>query len=334
MKSRTIVLFYRPFIPFMKVTVFGLLLLLQVLSLSAQKKIQRFDFQFNPTTTTGRYHVETEKKDSLYFRQAWYLPELSQAMEGWYKDADGKIPHGEEIWFYDNKVLKSAGQFLNGKKHGDWLAFNNAGMVNDSGNYVDGRLKGIRMQWHDNGTLIDSMKFDGAGNGVQVGWYEDGVVSRAGFWEGDTLKRGRWKYYHNNGQVKATEDYVAGKLSALHCYDESGKELDPKLCGEKEAQFAGGDRNWSKFLQRHLDPSVPVKNGGPAGGFQVVVQFIVEKDGSVSNIKPVTKHGFGMEEEVVRIMKISPKWEPAQQFGKMVKAYRLQPVTFVVSEER
>ena len=75
---------------FMKVTVFVLLLLMPALSLLAQKKTQRFDFQFNPTNSSGRYHVETEKKDSLYFRQAWYLPELSHAMEGWYKDEAGK----------------------------------------------------------------------------------------------------------------------------------------------------------------------------------------------------------------------------------------------------
>ena len=63
----------------------------------------------------------------------------------------------------------------------------------------------------------------------------------------------------------------------------------------------------------------------------VMVQFVVDKEGRVTDIKPLTKFGFGMEEEVIRILKKSPPWIPAIQFGRSVKAYRKQPVTFVVA---
>jgi protein TonB len=66
----------------------------------------------------------------------------------------------------------------------------------------------------------------------------------------------------------------------------------------------------------------------------VVVQFIVAKDGTVSDIKALTRYGYGMEQEVVRIIKKSPKWSPAQQNGRTVNAYRKQPITFVVQEEK
>jgi hypothetical protein len=49
-------------------------------------------------------------------------------------------------------------------------------------------------------------------------------------------------------------------------------------------------------------------------------------------VAPLTDFGFGMEEEVVRIINSGPKWMPAIQDGKQVKAYRKQPVTFQVDQ--
>ena len=57
------------------------------------------------------------------------------------------------------------------------------------------------------------------------------------------------------------------------------------------------------------------------------------KDGTVKGVKALTNHGYGMENEVVRILQLSPKWNVAEQEGKKVKTYRKQPVTFVVAEE-
>lgn len=100
-----------------------------------------------------------------------------------------------------------------------------------------------------------------------------------------------------------------------------------------EATFPGGIDEWRHFLERNLNPSVPVDNGAPCGKYTVYVQFIVDKEGRVSDIKPLTREGFGMEQEVVRIMKESGEWDPAMMNGKPVKAYRKQPVTFVVEQE-
>lgn len=65
----------------------------------------------------------------------------------------------------------------------------------------------------------------------------------------------------------------------------------------------------------------------------VVVQFIVDQKGTLSDIKALTAHGYGMEQEVIRVLKKSPKWLPAQVNGRKVKAYRKQPITFAVSDK-
>jgi|GEM_PF-1270156 len=101
---------------------------------------------------------------------------------------------------------------------------------------------------------------------------------------------------------------------------------------EVEAAFPGGLKAWSSFLMENLDAEVPVRNKAKVGRYVVIVQFIVGKDGSISDIKALTKHGHGMEKEVIRIIKKSPNWTPAYQGGRAVRAYRKQPIIFEISE--
>src|SRR5689334_7072384 len=100
-----------------------------------------------------------------------------------------------------------------------------------------------------------------------------------------------------------------------------------------DASFPGGDVGWRKFLEKNLKASIAVENGAPAGIYTVFVQFIVDKEGNLSNAKPLTNWGYGMEKEVLRLLTISPKWSPAIQNGRAVKAYRKQPVTFMIEED-
>jgi len=114
------------------------------------------------------------------------------------------------------------------------------------------------------------------------------------------------------------------------------KKEDPNQIFEKveiDASFNGGEAAWRKFLERQLNANAPVDNGAPAGTYTVYVQFVVSKDGSISDVKPLTNHGYGMEKEAVRVIQKGPKWIPAVQNGRQVNAYRKQPITFRVENE-
>lgn len=99
---------------------------------------------------------------------------------------------------------------------------------------------------------------------------------------------------------------------------------------EIEASFPGGQQAWVAYLTKNLKANTPVKKKAPAGRYTVIIRFIVAKDGNISGLIAETRHGYGMEEEVMRIIEKGPKWSPASQGGKFVNAYRRQPVTFVV----
>ena len=100
-----------------------------------------------------------------------------------------------------------------------------------------------------------------------------------------------------------------------------------------EASFPGGIPAWRKFLEKNLDANVPIKDlPKKTKNFTqtAVCQFIVCKDGSICDIKVVNDVLPSIKKEVERVIALSGQWEPAEQNGKKVKAYRKQPVTFVV----
>lgn len=98
---------------------------------------------------------------------------------------------------------------------------------------------------------------------------------------------------------------------------------------EKEAEYEG---NWLRFLEKNLNGNVAGENGAPAGTYTVIIQFVVDVDGSLSNIVALSNKGYGLEQEAIRVLKQSKNWKPAIQNGRQVKAYRTQPITFVLDE--
>jgi antitoxin component YwqK of YwqJK toxin-antitoxin module len=300
----------------------------------AQKKEELFNYQFKPSKSSSYYYVVTEKEENAWHRKAYYISHKMIAMEGWYKDESCKVANGDMTWYHPTRYLKSQGRYVDGKKEGTWLEWNDKGQLIDSSAYKEGRRIGISMRWHSNGMLQDSMEFDSEGNGVEVAWHDDGSLYKAGRWMQDTLKKGRWKYYHKNGQTLATEDYENGRRVACACYDEQGVQLDSLMCTEKEAEVVGGKQGmqeWRRFLERSLQSVIAAKARVlPMGEYTVLVRFMVEKDGTLSNFQALTNHGHGLEEEVIRMFKYAPRWSPGQYFGRPVRSYHTQPITFMI----
>lgn len=101
---------------------------------------------------------------------------------------------------------------------------------------------------------------------------------------------------------------------------------------EKVASFPGGLPGWREYLINNLNADVPVKNGAPAGKYTILVQFKVCTDGSLCDIEAINNPGFGLTDEAIRVIKESGNWVPAEQFGRKVKSYYKQPISFMVEE--
>jgi hypothetical protein len=160
---------------------------------------------------------------------------------------------------------------------------------------------------------------------------EDGTVYwTASYANGIATER---TYYYKKGNRKSWIKY--GEKTEQKAWDESGKELRNYVV-EKEAHFKGGAEGWGKYLQKHLNGDVAAQSGAPAGQYQVKVQFIVSKEGVVSNVKAVEipKLCKACGAEAVNVILASPEWEPAVQNNEPTKFQAIQYVTFVVEESR
>jgi periplasmic protein TonB len=96
---------------------------------------------------------------------------------------------------------------------------------------------------------------------------------------------------------------------------------------EEMPSFVGGDNALYDFSKNIIYP-LKAKENNVEG--RVVVKFIIEKDGAVSNIEIIRKLGFGCDEEVIRLIKTMPKWNPAKQSGKPVRVYFTMPISFIL----
>lgn len=102
-------------------------------------------------------------------------------------------------------------------------------------------------------------------------------------------------------------------------YNSAGVEVKP--------EFPGGYEKFYKFIANEF--KMPTDEEFLGG--KVIVQFIVEKDGSLSDIKVIKDAGFGTKEEVIRVLKIAPKWNPGKQNGKIVRCNYLFPISLSVA---
>jgi len=95
---------------------------------------------------------------------------------------------------------------------------------------------------------------------------------------------------------------------------------------EEPAQFPGGDEALLKFIRKKIKyPKQAIKN--KISG-TVYVQFIVEKDGSISDVTVIRGIGGGCDEEAVRVITKMPNWIPAKQKGIPVRSFYVIPITF------
>jgi protein TonB len=104
---------------------------------------------------------------------------------------------------------------------------------------------------------------------------------------------------------------------------------------EKEADFPGGLPAWRNFLMNNLKGDVVFKDlPKRTKKFEqtAMVQFIVCTDGSVCDVKVINNVLPSIKKEAERAINNSGKWIPAEQGGRKVKAYRKQPITFIVTE--
>jgi TonB family protein len=98
-------------------------------------------------------------------------------------------------------------------------------------------------------------------------------------------------------------------------------EVMPEPVGGMDAMY--------KFLQENLTYPKEARDKGISG--TVFIEFVVEKDGSISNVKVLKSVDPDLDAESVRVVKLMPKWNPGKQMGKPVRCYFNIPIRFTIN---
>jgi protein TonB len=109
---------------------------------------------------------------------------------------------------------------------------------------------------------------------------------------------------------------------------EDSNELFNSAGVEVQPGFPGGMPKWYAFLKNNFTPP-----DEPGLKGKVIVSFVVEKDGSLTDIKVLKDVGFGSGKEAIRVLNKGPKWTPAEQNGRKVRCAFIQTFSIETPEE-
>lgn len=108
--------------------------------------------------------------------------------------------------------------------------------------------------------------------------------------------------------------------------EEESDQAPPLLFTEEMPQFPGGDDALAAFLAKEIQYPEVARSNGITG--TVLVEFVVERDGRVSNAKVKVPLFPDCDKEAVRGIMAMPKWKPGKNMGKPVRVFYTVPVTF------
>jgi len=108
-----------------------------------------------------------------------------------------------------------------------------------------------------------------------------------------------------------------------------GNEIIEAALADEYPEFAGGMQAWAKYIQHNLRYPSMAQEDGVQG--KVFISFVVEKDGSITDVKLVKGIGAGCDEEAMRVIEKSPLWKPGKNRGTAVRVRYNMPINFTIT---
>jgi periplasmic protein TonB len=212
-------------------------------------------------------------------------------------------------------------------------------------------------------TLWAYSDYSKTGKLIQTGYYTDTNFTKAvghnvfylydnKLYEGNYLNgkpAGYWYFYDASGRVTDSlyytfrdttkkpsvfKDALATEKSKALKNEHLKKDTSaPALKTETPPGFPGGLVEWRKHLIKNLFVPEMVIESSPYSKGTVYVQFVVCNDGEVCSVEALNSVHPLVDLIAVKAIRKGPRWEPAVQNGRNVKAYQQQPITFILEEQ-
>jgi len=164
----------------------------------------------------------------------------------------------------------------------------------------------------------------GLKEGLWRSYYLNGNIESEGNYQGG-LKYGKWNWYHENGNIWSKESYNKDELTRGKFWDKKGRPS--KISEFKiEAEYPGGLEAFRKMINDSTRyPKIAVENGIFG---KVLIQFKVDTKGQIEDIKILKHIDPSLDQEAIRVVRLSGPWIPGTFHGKPWHSIFIMPIIF------
>ena len=188
-----------------------------------------------------------------------------------------------------------------------------------------------RLDYKINAPLIKERNFSDSSLSILEGNYNfynaDGAQIETGNYK-NNLKDGAWYHFDNENKIILEEEYKDGVIitTKTDFSKKSDTLKEESFKDNQEAMFGKGNFEFVKYLKKNINGNVgrDLTKGGI-----VLVGFTIDTTGKCFNIFLKKSVEYKVDEEARRVIEKCPNWKPAFQNGKLLNAYRLQPISFM-----
>jgi TonB family protein len=139
---------------------------------------------------------------------------------------------------------------------------------------------------------------------------------------------GVWKGTNKNLGVTYTENYKNGVFIEGTSIDQTGQAVNYTSVNAVPPRFKGGEAGFIRYIKKNIKYPDEARRLGIQG--KVMVSFVVEKDGSVSDVQVARPVSPSIDAEAIRVVENSSRWVPGMQYGRPVRVMYSVPISFTL----
>ncbi|MCW3122822.1 MAG: hypothetical protein JWQ38_2314 [Flavipsychrobacter sp.] len=276
-----------------------ILLLLPMTGMAQRADTTYFDWGMAPSDfSSAEYYRVTQKVDRRLWKcEDHYMRNDKLQMTGYYSNALLDWKDGMFVYYDKKGNKKSEGKYVNNLKEGIFTDYNADGSIDKEGPYYKNKKSGEWKEYYDSTAKVWAVEQ----------YSNDELISL--------------KSYYSDGKLKRVETHNKDVISG-NCYDEQGKDIPftqfrimPK-CGFDMMDYLGSSIHYPEYARKHNISG------------RIIVKFVVNEDGHISDAEVIQGIGGGCDEEARRVVANMPNWVPGIRDDKMVKVYYTQPISF------
>lgn len=161
-------------------------------------------------------------------------------------------------------------------------------------------------------------------NGIYRAYHPNGKLKESAYYSQNRLIDSL-KTFWDNGTKKREDFYIDGKFQSGKMFNSDGTEV-PHYDYEIMPEFEGGLNELIRYLSMNIKYPKVARKKGISG--KVYIQFMVDKAGSIKNVKVLKGVSEELDAEAIRVVSAMPKWKPGLLDGDKVNTYFNLPISF------